>query len=124
MPTSIKLDDRLAEKVAALAAEAGLPIDTFVERVLQGLIDADIELRDGIPLFRMPPGAPVPDLRRGRPALAHRRQFLSGRTARRERAGRAPGADSLSTTRSKAVALAASLEFIRPESQPRSSCRA
>lgn len=59
MPTSIKLDDRLAEKVAALAAEAGLPINTFVERVLQGLVDADIELRDGIPVFRMPPGAPV-----------------------------------------------------------------
>ena len=59
MPTSIKLDDRLAEKVAALAAEAGQPIDTFVERVLQGLVDADIELRDGIPVFRMPPDAPV-----------------------------------------------------------------
>jgi hypothetical protein len=59
MPTSIKLDDRLAEKVAALAAEAGLSIDAFVERVLQGLVDADIELRDGIPVFRMPPGAPV-----------------------------------------------------------------
>jgi hypothetical protein len=59
MPTSIKLDDRLAEKVAALAAEAGQPIDTFVERVLQGLVDADVELRDGIPVFRMPPGAPA-----------------------------------------------------------------
>jgi hypothetical protein len=59
MPTSIKLDDRLAARVAALAMEAGLPIDTFVERVLQGLVDADIELRDGIPAFRMPPGAPV-----------------------------------------------------------------
>ncbi|MBI3048948.1 MAG: ribbon-helix-helix protein, CopG family [Acidobacteria bacterium] len=59
MPTSIKLDDRLAEKVAALAADAGQPIDAFVERVLQGLVDADIELRDGIPVFRMPPGAPV-----------------------------------------------------------------
>ena len=59
MPTSIKLDDRLAEKVAALAAEAGQPIDTFVERLLQGLVDADVDLRDGIPVFRMPPHAPV-----------------------------------------------------------------
>jgi hypothetical protein len=59
MPTSINLDDRLAEKVAALAAEAGQPMDAFVERVLQGLVDADIELRDGIPVFRMPPGARV-----------------------------------------------------------------
>ena len=59
MPTSIKLDDRLAAKVAALAAEAGLPIDTFVERMLQALVDADIELRDGIPVFRMPPDAPI-----------------------------------------------------------------
>jgi hypothetical protein len=59
MPTRIKLDDRLADKVAALAAEAGLSMDAFVERVLRGFVDADIELRDGIPVFRMPPGAPV-----------------------------------------------------------------
>lgn len=59
MPTSITLNDRLAERVAMLAAEAGQPVDAFVERMLQGLVDADIELRDGIPVFRMPPGAPV-----------------------------------------------------------------
>jgi hypothetical protein len=27
--------------------------------VLQGLVDADIEIRDGIPVFRMPPDAPT-----------------------------------------------------------------
>jgi hypothetical protein len=59
MPTSITLNDRLAESVAVLAAEAGQPVDAFVERVLQGLVDADIEIRGGIPVFRMPPGAPV-----------------------------------------------------------------
>lgn len=59
MPTSITLNDRLVEKVAVLAAEAGQPVDAFVERVLQGLVDADIEIRDGIPVFRMPPDAPV-----------------------------------------------------------------
>ena len=59
MPTRITLNDRLAEKVGALAAEAGQPVDAFVERVLQGLVDADIELRDGLPVFRMPPNAPV-----------------------------------------------------------------
>jgi hypothetical protein len=59
MPTTITLDDRLARRVAALAAEAGLPVSQFVERLLQGLVDADIEIRDGIPVFRMPPGAPV-----------------------------------------------------------------
>ena len=59
MPVNIKLDDRLAELVSALAAEAGQTIDAFVERLLKGLVDADIELRDGIPVFRMPPGAPV-----------------------------------------------------------------
>jgi hypothetical protein len=59
MPTSITLNDRLAEKVAALAAEAGQPVETFVEYVLQGLVDADIEIRDGIPVFRMPPDAPI-----------------------------------------------------------------
>jgi hypothetical protein len=45
--------------VEVLAAEAGQPVETFVERVLQGLVDADIEIRDGIPVFRMPPDAPV-----------------------------------------------------------------
>lgn len=59
MPTSITLNDRLAKRVAVLAAEAGQPVDAFVERVLQGLVDADIEIRDGIPVFRMPPDAPV-----------------------------------------------------------------
>ena len=59
MPTSITLNDRLAERVAVLAAEAGQPVDAFVERVLQGLVDADIEIRDGIPVFRMPPDAPT-----------------------------------------------------------------
>lgn len=59
MPTTIKLNDRLAEKIAVLAAQAGQPVDIFVERVLQGLVDADIEIRDGIPVFRMPPDAPT-----------------------------------------------------------------
>ena len=59
MPTRITLTDRLAERIAVLAAEAGQPVDAFVERVLQGLVDADIEIRDGIPVFRMPPDAPV-----------------------------------------------------------------
>ena len=59
MPRTRTLDDRLAEKVAMLWAEVGLPVDAFVERLLQGLVDAEIEIRDGIPLFRMPPGAPV-----------------------------------------------------------------
>ena len=59
MPTSITLNDCLAERIAGLAAEAGQPVDAFVERVLQGLVDADIEIRDGIPVFRLPPDAPV-----------------------------------------------------------------
>ena len=59
MPTTITLNDRLAEKIAALAAEAGQSVDAFVERVLQGLVDADIEIRDGIPVFRMPADAPT-----------------------------------------------------------------
>ena len=49
----------LAQRIAVLAGEVGQPVDTFVERVLQGLVDADIEIRDGIPVFRMPPDAPV-----------------------------------------------------------------
>ena len=59
MPTTIKLNDHLAEKIGVLAAEVGEPVDVFVERLLQGLVDADIEIRDGLPIFRMPPNAPV-----------------------------------------------------------------
>ena len=59
MPPNITLNDRLAERVAVLAAQAGQPVDAFVERVLQWLVDADIEIRDGIPVFRMPADAPV-----------------------------------------------------------------
>jgi hypothetical protein len=59
MPVTINLNDRLAAKLAALAVQAGQSVDTFVERVLQGLVDADIEIRDGIPVFRMPPNAPT-----------------------------------------------------------------
>ena len=58
MPTNITLDDRLAER-AVLAAQAGQPVNAFVERVLQWLVDADIEIRDGIPVFHMPADAPV-----------------------------------------------------------------
>ena len=61
---SITFNDRLAERIAVLAAEAGQPVDAFVERVLQGLVDADIEIRDGIPVFRLPPDAPILDQRR------------------------------------------------------------
>ena len=85
MPTSITLNDRLAERVAVLAAEAGQPVDAFVERVLQGLVDADIEIRDGIPVFRMPPDAPTltrADVDRFLPAIL----ISSGRPARRQRA--------------------------------------
>jgi hypothetical protein len=59
MPVNIKLDDRFAEQVTTLAAKAGQTIDAFVEWVLQGLVDADVELHDGIPVFRMPHDAPV-----------------------------------------------------------------
>ena len=59
MPTSVTLNDRLVERIAVLAAEAGQPVDAFVEHMLQGLVDADIEIRDGIPVFRMPTDAPT-----------------------------------------------------------------
>lgn len=59
MPTTITLNDRLAQRIAALAAEVGQPVEEFVEHILQGLVDADIEIRDGIPVFRMPADAPV-----------------------------------------------------------------
>jgi hypothetical protein len=45
--------------VAVLAAEVDQPVDVFVERVLQGLVGVDIEIRDGIPVFRMPSDARI-----------------------------------------------------------------
>lgn len=59
MTTQITITDPLAARVAALAADDGQPVDVFVERLLQGLADADIELRDGIPVFRMPTNGPA-----------------------------------------------------------------
>jgi hypothetical protein len=47
MPTTITLNDRPAQKVAMLADAVGQPVEDFVERPLQGLVDADIEVRDG-----------------------------------------------------------------------------
>jgi hypothetical protein len=36
IPTSFTVNDRLAERVAVLAAEAGQPVDAFVERLVEG----------------------------------------------------------------------------------------
>ena len=58
MPTTT-LTDEVAEKLAALAAAADQPVEAFIERLLSGLTDADVDLDDGLPVFRMPPGAPV-----------------------------------------------------------------
>jgi hypothetical protein len=57
-PTTITLDETLAARVATLAAEAGQTVDEFVERLLRGLVDSDVHIEDGLPIFRMPAGAP------------------------------------------------------------------
>ncbi len=44
MPISITIEDNLAARLGALAAEAGLPVEVLVERTLQGLVEADIEI--------------------------------------------------------------------------------
>jgi hypothetical protein len=59
MSKTITLKKPLADKIAVLAAQVGQPVEEFIERLLQGLVDADIEIRDGIPLFRMPPNSPT-----------------------------------------------------------------
>jgi hypothetical protein len=58
VPRNITLNDHLAEMVAVLAAEADQPVDVFVERVLQGLVDVDIEFAMAFP-FRMPSDARI-----------------------------------------------------------------
>jgi hypothetical protein len=57
-PTTITLDEALGARVAVLAAEAGQSVEEFVERLLRGLVDGDVHIEDGLPVFRMPPGAP------------------------------------------------------------------
>lgn len=59
MPTTtITLSDAVARKLAALAAAADQPVEAFIERVLRGLAEADVDLDQGLPVFRMPHDAP------------------------------------------------------------------
>jgi hypothetical protein len=56
--TTITLTDAVARSVAALAAAADQPVEEFIERVLRGLAEADVDLEQGLPVFRMPADAP------------------------------------------------------------------
>jgi Ribbon-helix-helix protein, copG family len=56
--TTITLTDAVARRVAALAAAADQPVEEFIERVLRGLAEADVDLEQGLPVFRMPADAP------------------------------------------------------------------
>ena len=51
--TIITLSDAVARKVAALAAAADQPVEEFIERVLRGLAEADVDLDQELPVFRM-----------------------------------------------------------------------
>jgi hypothetical protein len=57
-PRTITLDESLAARLEALAAEAGQSVEEFVERLLRGLVDGDVHIEDGLPVLRMPPGTP------------------------------------------------------------------
>jgi hypothetical protein len=57
-PITVTLDEALAAGVAVLAAEAGQTLQEFVDRLLRGLVDGEVHIDDGLPVFRMPPGAP------------------------------------------------------------------
>lgn len=52
--TTITLIDEVARKVAALAAAAEQPVEVFIERLLRGLADADVDFDQGLPVLRMP----------------------------------------------------------------------
>jgi ribbon-helix-helix CopG family protein len=56
--TTITLTDEVARRVAALAAAAEQPVEAFIERLLRGLADADVDFEQGLPVFRMPAEAP------------------------------------------------------------------
>lgn len=54
MPSTIRINDHLGEKIGALAADVGFSLDAFVERILETLTEPGFVFRDGIPVFRMP----------------------------------------------------------------------
>lgn len=56
---TINLDAALKERLAALAAQAGRPVDDFVEALLRRLADADVRFDRGVPVFPRRPGAPA-----------------------------------------------------------------
>jgi hypothetical protein len=57
-PITITLDEALAAGVTALAAEAGQTVQEFVDRLLRGLVDGEVHIDDGLPVFHLPPGVP------------------------------------------------------------------
>ena len=56
--TTITLTDEVARRVAALAAGADQRVEAFIERLLRGLADADVDFEQGLPVLRMPADAP------------------------------------------------------------------
>jgi hypothetical protein len=59
---TITVDAALKERLAALAGQAGLRVDEFVEALLRRIADADVRLERGVPVFRavteLPPSQP------------------------------------------------------------------
>lgn len=60
MPNAtIVVDAALKERLAALALQAGRPVDEFVSALLARLADADVRFERGVPVFPPRAGAPV-----------------------------------------------------------------
>ena len=64
MQTTLSIDDDLLRAAERLAAERSVPVDRVISELIRKGLDEALpyEMRNGFPVFRVPPGAKTFDL--------------------------------------------------------------